>query len=180
LVFSQDTGTEGNDLARKVVDGKDHASAKAVVLPAAFFGDHQSSLFQHFTTEPLRQRKVAEMVPGLEAVPQFKFADDRVAETPLPEIAQGNSAAFFVIEQQVGVRLARKAHEDVQAIALIPSVVLGRCCRLLLDLDPILLREVPNGFDVAEALVLHNKSDGVTTFSAAEIFKNTLGGNDVK
>ena len=52
--------------------------------------------------------------------------------------------------------------------------------RLLFYFDTVFFCQVPDGFNIAEALMLHNKGDGVTALATAEILENPLGGDDVE
>ncbi len=118
------------------------------------------------------------MIPCLQAIAQFEFPDDRISKSSFAEIAETDRTAFLMVKQQVGVRVPGETHENIQAVAFASAI--GLPGRFLPDFNAILFCQVTNGFHIAEALVLHNKGDGVATLTAAEILKNSLCRDHVK
>src|SRR5690606_13240623 len=103
LIFRKYARTKRDDFASKIVNWKDHSSAKAVVFLTIVLLDKQAGFLKHILAVSFLDGRFREIVPLIQRVTEFELLDSTIIESSFAEITQTNTSPLFVFEQQLVV-----------------------------------------------------------------------------
>ena len=110
------------------------------------------------------------------AVAQLEFADDVVAEAPLPEIFHAHGHSFGRVVQGVLEKLCRMVVDDEQAFAQALGLLFLVGQFAFVDFDVVFLGQEAERVVVRQLFMLHDEVDHVAALPATEAFAQPFGG----
>jgi hypothetical protein len=176
LSGAQDPRPEAHDASRDVADGEHQASPEAVVRPPLVPPDDEARGLEHVVSEALGPRGGAQLVPGVRGVADPPLEHGLAAESPAGQVGPG------LLRLRRPQPLREEAGGPRQRVQDPGAALAG--LRLpafhLVDPDPHLIGQVPDGLREAHPETLHDPADGVSALAATEAVVGPPVGADVE